>query len=84
MRGLINERTIVLFEAPSGTESIPSILRMSTPGSFYSSGGAGLGWAINAAVGAKLANPSAEVISIVGDGCYLFGVPSSAYWVAGA
>jgi acetolactate synthase I/II/III large subunit len=32
----------------------------------------------------KLAAPEAEVISLVGDGCFLFGVPSSAYWVAGA
>ena len=79
---LVNERTIVLFEEPSGTEAIPSVLRMHRPGSFFASGGAGLGWGVNAAIGAKLARPDAEVIAVVGDGCYLFGVPSSAYWVA--
>jgi len=79
---LVNERTIVLFEEPSGTEAIPSVLRMRRPGSFFASGGAGLGWGVNAAIGAKLARPDAEVIAVVGDGCYLFGVPSSAYWVA--
>ena len=31
---------------------------------------------------AKLANPDSEVISLVGDGCYSFGVPNSTYWVA--
>jgi acetolactate synthase-1/2/3 large subunit len=82
IRELVNERTIVLFEEPSGTEAIPSVLRMRRPGSFFASGGAGLGWGINAATGAKLAKPDAEVIAVVGDGCYLFGVPSSAYWVA--
>jgi acetolactate synthase-1/2/3 large subunit len=79
---LVTERTIVLFEEPSGTEAIPSVLRMRRPGSWFASGGAGLGWGINAAAGAKLAQPDAEVIAVVGDGSYLFGVPSSAYWVA--
>ena len=82
VRELVNERSIVVFEEPSGTELIPAILRLTRPGSFFHSGGSGLGWGINAAIGAKLADPQAEVISLVGDGCYLFGVPSSAYWVS--
>jgi acetolactate synthase-1/2/3 large subunit len=82
VRELINERTIILFEEPSGTEAIPSVLEMRRPGSFFASGGAGLGWGVNAAIGAKLASPDADVIAVVGDGCFLFGVPSSAYWVA--
>ncbi|HSF48400.1 MAG TPA: thiamine pyrophosphate-requiring protein [Burkholderiales bacterium] len=82
VRELVTDRTIVIFEEPSSTEIIPGILKMRQPGSYFSSGGAGLGWAINAAVGAKLARPEAEVITLVGDGCYVFGVPSSAYWVA--
>jgi len=82
VRELVNERTIVLFEEPSGTEAIPSVLQMRRPGSFFASGGAGLGWGVNAAIGAKLARPDADIIAVVGDGCFLFGVPSSAYWVA--
>ena len=82
VRELVNERTIVIFEAPSCTELTPTVLQMERPGSYFSSGGAGLGWGINAATGAKLAKPDADVIALVGDGCYLFGVPSSAYWVA--
>lgn len=79
---LMNERTIVVFEEPSATEIIPTILRPDRPGTYFASGGAGLGWGINAAIGAKLAKPDAEIIALVGDGCYIFGVPSSAYWVA--
>jgi len=82
VRELITERSVVLFEAPTCTELIPSILRLSRPGAYYNSGGAGLGWGINAAIGAKLADPASEVVALVGDGCYLFGVPSSAYWAA--
>jgi acetolactate synthase-1/2/3 large subunit len=83
VRALVNERTIIIVEEPSGSETIPSILQMQTAGSYLGMGGAGLGWGINAAIGAKLAKPDAEVITLTGDGCFLFGVPSSAYWVAG-
>ncbi len=83
VRALVNERTIVILEEPSGSETIPSILEMRTAGSYLGMGGAGLGWGINAAIGAKLAVPDAEVVVLTGDGCYMFGVPSSAYWVAG-
>ncbi len=81
---LVTERTVVLFEAPTCTELIPAALRLNKPGTYFNSGGAGLGWGINACIGAKLARPDADVIMLVGDGCYLFGVPSSAYWVANA
>ena len=83
VRELVNERTVIIFEEPSSTELVPPILRLNRPGSFFHSGGIGLGWGINAAIGAKLAGPEAEVIALIGDGCFIFGVPSSAYWVAG-
>ncbi|MEJ7932418.1 thiamine pyrophosphate-requiring protein [Ramlibacter sp. AN1015] len=78
---LVHERTVVLYEAPTATERILHTLRMRNPGSYYANGGSGLGWSINAALGLKLADPQAEVITLVGDGSYVFGVPSSAYWV---
>jgi acetolactate synthase-1/2/3 large subunit len=57
-------------------------LRACDPGSLLGSGGGSLGWAGGAAVGAKLAAPDRTVVSLVGDGSYLFGVPSSAQWLA--
>jgi acetolactate synthase-1/2/3 large subunit len=83
VRELVNERTIVVFEEPSATELIPSVLQLTRPGSSFTSGGSGLGWGVNAAIGAKLADPRAEVIALIGDGCFLFGAPGSAYWVSG-
>lgn len=82
VRELVTERTRVIFEEPASTELIPPILRLNRPGTFFHSGGSGLGFGINGAIGAKLADPEAEIIVLAGDGCYLFGVPSSAYWVA--
>src|SRR5262249_5758475 len=57
-------------------------LRSSRPGSLLGSGGSSLDWAGGAAVGAKLAAPDATVVSLVGDGSYLFGVPASAQRMA--
>lgn len=79
---LVNDQTVVAFEAPTATDRILDALRMSRPGSYFANGGSGLGWSINAAIGIKLAQPEADVITIVGDGSYVFGVPSSTYWVA--
>ncbi len=82
VRELITEKTRVVFEAPTATELIPPILELSRPGSYFNSGGTGLGWGVNAAIGIKLASPDSDVIALVGDGCYQFSVPTSAYWVA--
>lgn len=84
VRELVNDRTVVLVEAPSHAVMIASVLQTQRPGGFYQNHGAGLGWAINAAIGVKLAAPGAEVIALVGDGCFQFGVPGSAYWVGGS
>ena len=79
---LVNERTIIVFEEPTATDRVLHSLRMRSPGTYYANGGSGLGWSINAAIGLKLAEPQAEVITLVGDGSFVFGVPSSAYWVS--
>lgn len=45
--------------------------RFSALNSFYTSGGLGtMGFALPAAMGAKLGNPHREVIAIMGDGCF--------------
>lgn len=79
---LVNDKTVIVLEEPTASERLVHTLRMSVPGSYYANGGSGLGWSINAAIGVKLADPEAEVITLVGDGSYVFGVPSSTYWVA--
>jgi acetolactate synthase I/II/III large subunit len=74
---------LVLTETITNYQVVAEHLRPAKPGSYLGSGGGSLGWAGGGAVGAKLAS-SAErtVVSLVGDGSYLFGVPSSAQWVA--
>jgi acetolactate synthase-1/2/3 large subunit len=72
---------LVLTEAITNYQIVSEHLRASRPGSLIGSGGGSLGWAGGGAVGAKLASSSERtVVSLVGDGSYLFGVPSQ--WVA--
>jgi acetolactate synthase I/II/III large subunit len=82
VREALGPDALVLNEAISNYHVVSEHLRASRPGSLLNSGGGSLGWAGGAAVGAKLAAPDRTVVSLVGDGSYLFGVPSSAQWMA--
>ncbi len=82
VREAIDDDTLVLTEAITNYPTVSWHLRRNAPGSLLGSGGGSLGWAIGAAIGAKLAAPERTVVSLVGDGSYLFGVPSSVFWMA--
>jgi acetolactate synthase-1/2/3 large subunit len=59
-----------------------SQLQMTRQGSYMGSMLAGgLGFGLGAALGAKLAAPDREVISVVGDGSYMFGNPLPFHYV---
>jgi acetolactate synthase-1/2/3 large subunit len=55
--------------------------RTQPDGWFENSISSGLGWALGAAMGAKLAAPSKTAIACMGDGTYIFNTPLSAHQV---
>ena len=81
-RLLADEDALVLTEVVTNSRTVAEHLRPNRPGSVIHHGGGSLGWADGAAIGAKLAAPDRTVVCLVGDGSFLFGVPSSAQWVA--
>ena len=81
-RLLEGEDALVLTEVVTNSRVVAEHLRSSRPGSVIHHGGGSLGWAGGAAVGAKLAAPDRLVVALVGDGSFLFGIPSSAQRVA--
>lgn len=82
VREAVDDDTVVLTEAITNYHVVNEHLRRNRPGTLIGSGGGSLGWAAGAAIGVKLAAPERTVVSLVGDGSYLFGVPASAQWVA--
>jgi acetolactate synthase I/II/III large subunit len=72
---------LVLTEVVTGSKAAVEGLRPSVPGSVIHHGGGYLGWSGGAALGASLAvGASRPVISLVGDGSFLFSSPASALW----
>ncbi len=82
IRELLDADAIVLNEGISNYGVIAQHLQRSRAGTLLASGASSLGWYGGAAIGAKLARPDRQVVALVGDGTYLFGVPASVYWVA--
>ena len=78
---VLDAETILINEY----DLVPTQVDLTVPGSFFGpSPAAGLGWGIGAALGAKLAAPEKTVIATVGDGSYLFNVPTSCHFVSQA
>ncbi|HHW37300.1 MAG TPA: thiamine pyrophosphate-requiring protein [Bacillales bacterium] len=82
VREVIDEDTIVLNEGISSYQAICSHIGPKKPGTMHGSGSGSLGWNGGAAIGAKLANPDKTVVSLTGDGSYLFSNPSVVHWMA--
>jgi len=78
---VVGEDSFVVNEHDQGMKELinPGI------GRFFSTAHAGfLGWAMGAALGIKLACPDDTVVVTIGDGCYMFGVPTACHFVSSA
>jgi acetolactate synthase-1/2/3 large subunit len=73
---------IVVEEAVTNSGLVYQNVVRTNPGTIAGAFAPGLGWALGGAIGVKLAHPERRVISICGDGSFLFGVPSSALMMA--
>ena len=74
-----DENTVIVSELGLDV----SQFEFTKPDQFYGVSTAGvLGWGVGAGLGAKLAAPEKTVISCIGDGSYMFGVPEAGHWVS--
>ena len=73
---------IVVLESPSSTPALRNQLRLSRPGSYYFSGGGGLGFGLSAALGVQLAQPDRQVVCVLGEGSAQYAI--TAFWTAAA
>ncbi|XP_014561735.1 hypothetical protein COCVIDRAFT_33328 [Bipolaris victoriae FI3] len=92
VRQKLPQDTIFAVEAITNTVAVADQIRATLPGQWIHCGGGGLGWSGGGALGVKLAADAADalvpgkrkrfVVQIVGDGSYMFSVPSSVYWIS--
>ena len=78
---IMDDKTIIFNETV--TSKLAEVIPLNRPGAQFSTPPAGhLGWALGAAVGAKLGAPDATVIAAVGDGSYMFCAPTACHFTA--
>ena len=73
----IDEDTILLDECVTNSDHVDTYIQRNMPGTLYRSGGSSLGWGLGAATGTKLARPDGTVVTVVGDGTFIYGHPTS-------
>jgi benzoylformate decarboxylase len=77
---VLPDDAVLVEESPSNRHDLRRHVRIRRPGSFFASASGGLGFAMPAAVGIKLAQPDRPVICLVGDGSALYA--PQALWSA--
>jgi len=77
---ILPPEAVLVEESPSNRADMRRHLRIRRPGGFYASASGGLGFALPAAVGVKLADPGRPVVCLTGDGSALYCV--QALWTA--
>ncbi len=82
LNGVLREDDILTEEAVTNAWTLHEAVERSLPGTFAGTGTPGLGWGLGGAIGVKLASPDRRVITVVGDGSFMFGVPTSALCLA--
>jgi len=71
---------VVVEEALTSANSLPALLALRDPKSYYGLASGGLGFALPGAIGVSLALPGRPVVAVVGDGSALYGI--QALWTA--
>ena len=98
MKKAVPEDTIYLSDAVTNQIPLTEQIQTTVPGTNFTKGGSGLGWAGGAAIGMKLASRMYDttdrphvkrhesdgkfICMIIGDGSFMFSVPSAVYWAS--
>jgi len=81
---VLDEDAILVHMIPSTADALAHQIRRTKPGTLYSWGDSAgsMGWPLGAALGAKLAAPDQMVVSLIGDGGFIYGCPVATLWSA--
>jgi len=77
---ILPKDAVVLEEVLSSVGGLRQLVASDDARSFFGMRGGGIGWALPAAIGVKLADPTRPVVAFVGDGSALYNI--QALWTA--
>ncbi len=80
----VDDDAVIVHMIPSNADALARQIRRTRPGTMFCWGesAGSMGWPLGAALGAKLAEPDRMVVSLVGDGGFIFGCPVATLWSA--
>jgi acetolactate synthase I/II/III large subunit len=76
--GQAMDENCIMLDETLMLSPLPRYLRFSEPATYFRNPGSGGGWCAGAALGAKLARPDRDVVTVTGDGFYMYSVPNIA------
>lgn len=82
LNAVLDDDDIIVEEAVTNAGVLHEVIRRSRPGTLAGTGSPGLGWGLGGAVGVKMGRPDRRVVAVVGDGSFMFGVPTAAFCLA--
>jgi acetolactate synthase I/II/III large subunit len=82
LNAVLRDDDIVVEEAVTNAPVLHDGLERRLPGTVAGTGSPGLGWGLGGAVGVRMAARGRRVIAVVGDGSFMFGVPTAALCLA--
>jgi acetolactate synthase-1/2/3 large subunit len=80
---VIDDDSIIVNQAISPATIVAHQIHRTRPGTLLSCAGGCIGWAPGAALGVKLAAPDKTVVSLMGDGAFIYGCPEASLWSSG-
>jgi acetolactate synthase I/II/III large subunit len=82
LNAVLRADDILVEELVTNAGALHEFVHRTLPGTLAGPGAPGLGWGLGGAVGVKLAAPGRRVVAVVGDGSFMFSVPTAALCLA--
>jgi acetolactate synthase-1/2/3 large subunit len=80
---IIDEDTVIVNQTISPSMIVAHQVKRTKPDTIFACAGGCIGWAPGAALGVKLVLPDKTVVSLMGDGAFIYGCPEASLWSSG-
>jgi acetolactate synthase I/II/III large subunit len=81
---IVDDDTLIVSQVITQSSFVYEQIPRTKPGTLMYCAGGSIGWALGAALGVKLASPQKTVVSLMGDGAFVWGCPVASLWTSAA